>query len=233
MHLLPEGIHRPIHQLQENPIKANYAVHGEHRHTINQEKAIELIFRIFFKKLTPKSDFDFLAEIEKIDSFGKSRTFNKMYAKRLFMSIKYLTTHYKKQGIDLEPDKPLNQAGNGDSLQKIHSDYLPSLILFHDKWIILTMREVMGVLVMSKFAQQFLESAPKRDFKRLVHIISGTNFAEIPYIRSILKNEEVLEMENMPVDNDSLFNFSTHSNDSHHSPKSRFSFALSNFGSNL
>ena len=198
--------------------------------TIPYNKASEFIFRIFFKKVIPRPDLDILAEIEKIDSFEKSTIFTKMYAKRLFMTIKYLKTHYKKLGVVFEPGQPLNETENGDFEEKVHSDYLPSLILFHDKWIALTMKEVMGVLTMSKFAQQFLESAPKKDFKMLVHLLSVKTFAQIPYIRSILKNknDEVLEMENLLVNNDSLFNSSSHSGRSNHTFKSRFSFNLSN-----
>ena len=203
--------------------------------SIPRDKASELIFRIFFEKFTIRSNFDFLAEIEKIDSFGKTRIFKKMYAKRLFMSINHLKICYRRQGIDLESDQPLGGVENGDSLEKIHSDYLPTLILFHDKWIILTMGEVIGMLVMTKFAKQFLESTPKKDFKRLAHLISGRNFAEIPFIKSILKEEEVLEIDNISVNNDSLFNFSIKSGVSNTTVKSgsSFSFNFSNFNSKL
>ena len=201
--------------------------------TIHRDKAVELIFRIFFRKFTPRSDFDFLAEIEKIDSFGKTQIFKKMYAKRLFMSINHLKIRYKRLGLVLGSNQPCDAALTGESLEQIHSDYLPSLILFHDKWIILTMREVIGMLVMTQFAKEFLESAPKKDFKRLAHLISGSNFAEIPFIKSILKNDEVLEMDNISVNNDSLFNFSTKSRVSQNTVKSRFSFSFSNLSSQL
>ena len=203
--------------------------------TISHEKACELIFRIFFKRFTPRSDFDVLAEINKIDSYEKSTSFKKMYAKRLFTTVSHLKTHYQRLGFTQQFDEPLaGGADHCDCVQKIHSDYFPSLILFHDKWVILTMREVMGALVMSKFSQQFLESVPKKDFRRLAHLISGGNFAEIPFIKSILKKEEVVEMDNFSVNNDSLFNFSTTSGVSKNTGKSRsFSFNLSKLSSNL
>ena len=196
--------------------------------TINHEKASELIFRIFFEKFTPKPSLDFLAEIEKIDSFGKIHLFKKMYVKRLFTTINHLKIRCERLGVVIKPDQPLNETLSGDSLEKIHADYLPSLILFHDKWIILTMKEIIGMMAMTKCAKQFLESAPKKDFKRLAHLISGSNFAEIPFIKSILKeDDEVLEMDNLLVNNDSLFNFSAKSGVSNGTSMSRCSFTFS------
>ena len=222
----------PFTHFKKTPLK-QIMLFIENIDTIHKDKACELIFRIFFEKFTIRSDFDFLVEIEKIDSFGKAKIFKKMYVKRLFTTINHLKIRYKRLSLVLEPHQPLEETLTGDSLEKIHSDYLPSLILLHDKWIILTMGEVIGMLALTKCAKQFLESVPSKDFKRLAHLISGSNFAEIPFIKSFLKEEEILEMDNLSVNNDSLFNFSTKSGVSHDTSKSRCSFSLSNLCSNV
>ena len=71
-------------------------------------------------------------------------------------------------------------------IEQIHSDYLPNLILFHDKWLVLTMREIIGMMKMTRMVQNFLDSMPKEDAERFTELIKANNFRDIPIVKSIL-----------------------------------------------
>ena len=202
---------------------------------IDLKKANELSFRICFRNYILTPSFDFLKEIEKINSFSKTRIFKKLFLKRVFVSIRSMKSGFPRLNKAFEDVHKLQAKDNQTfSVDKIFTDYLPQLILFYDKWGALTMKEVIGVLTISKFGQKFLKSAPSDAFSQLAYLISDNNLLKTQVFKDFLgteggeQNAQIdLFDDNFSVNNESLFNFSVKSH------QSGFSFNFSNLNSKI
>ena len=190
--------------------------------SIDFKKTAELLFRVIFSKIQPTENFDILLEIEQIEDFSRTNIFKKLYAKRIFLSLKYLKAHYPKLNVDKNEIENLSEGEKETILRKIHTDYLPYLILFHDKWIFLAMDEVMGIFTMLKFTKKLLNSAPRSDFNKLAFLIS--NFEDVPILKKILGGAKG-SSQTLPGSNESLFNMSVKSDESKNSAKFSFTFS--------
>ena len=201
---------------------------------IDFKKTNELCLRICFKKCIPTPSFDMVKEIEKIDSFSRSKIFKRLFLKRVFVSIRYIKSGFPQLNKAFKNSHKLGiSRGEPLSPNKIFSEYLPQLVLFHDKWLVLTMKEVIGILTVSKFAQKFLNSAPSDAFSQLAYLISDNNLLKTQVFQGIVEtqSEKIVDMDhfddNFSVNNESLFNFSVKSS------QSGFSFNFSNLNSNI
>ena len=203
---------------------------------IDFKKFNELSLQICFKNFVPTENFDILTEIEKIESFSKSRIFKKLLLKRVLVSIWYIKSRFPRLNKAFEAVEKLQaKVQKPPSFDEIFSEYLPQLTLFQDKWVILTMKEVIGILTISKFAKHFLNSAPEQAFNRLAYLISDNNLLKTTVFKDILgtQSEKIEFMDHfddqLSVNNESLFNFSVKSSKS----QSGFSFNFSNLNSNF
>ena len=189
---------------------------------IDIEKCSEVFFRIMFHKIKPGPRLSFKDEIARIKVCSKLNSFKKMYVKRLFYSIGCIKS--QSETIQKE-EKNINviQMLQKESIEKIHSDYFPSLMLFHDKLIVLSMKEVVDMMKMVKISQRLFDSMPKEDFRKMAWLLCSNNISEIPVVKDILEMAGKFGMDArsgeggggdgvsvVGDDNSSLFNFSNH-----------------------
>ena len=154
--------------------------------TIDIEKCVEVFLRIVFRKLKPTPEFSFEKEIAKIEVCSKFNSFKKLYVKKLYYSvgcIKCQSDSIQKEQKNINVIDMLQK----ESIEKIHSEYFPYLTLFHDKLIILTMKEIVEMMKMVRVSKRFFDSLPKKDFKKITWLLCSNNIAEIPHVKEILR----------------------------------------------
>ena len=175
--------------------------------SIDLKKASELIFRVIFKNIKPRSDFNLLAAIETVTSYEKTNLYNKLYLRRVCLTVKTMKDKSSLvRRFGAEEDEEL--------VKSLHSRYLAPLILFHDRCIVLTMKEAIGIASISQFVEKMLQGAYKEDYQNLTYLLSEGSLKKIPVVKQILRETGFQDREVIVKDSDSLFNFSVNG-DSH------------------
>ena len=181
----------PFHNLKTMPLSEVVWVVENHPKLgfPKSDSIVEILLRIIFKKIVPDDTFNFKAEIAKVEGCCKLSTFKRLYVKRLFFSLRYIKCVSKKLG---DREKEQQETGKNliqtrETLAKIHSDYFHTLLLFHDKWTLLTMKEIVGMRKMASIAKNFLETMPAADFNKMAQLIVSNKFSEIPLVRTVVE----------------------------------------------
>ena len=179
-------------------------------HTIDLRKASEVLLQVIFKNIKPHSGFNLLAEIQNINSYPKTNLYNKLYLRKVCLTV---STMKDRSGLA----RGAGELEDEDLVKNLHSRYLASMILFHDRCIFLTMKEAIGMASISQFVEDLLEGAQSEDYNNLAYLMSEASLRKIPLIKQILRDSEDEDEENKINDTDSLFNFSV--DGENHSPK--------------
>ena len=160
----------PLHKLKTIPMK-QILILLDKIQSIDVQKVNEVFLRVLFDKLNPNKYFKLLEEIQKVDLTLKLEAFKKVHKRRLSDGKSYIRANSKRLKAQIRSLKDL-ETPIGLLTNKFTQNFHNSLVVLHDKWFIMTMKEIVSMTQMAKIADEFFESLPKVDFKKLACIIA-------------------------------------------------------------
>ena len=139
--------------------------------SLDIQKVNEVFLNIIFDKMTSNKKFKIIEKIKETTKLENLNAFKKIHVKRLLYAKSYVKNHSKRLKKQIKNLKGL-ETPICLLTPNFSQNYRNSELILHDKWLVLTMREIMSMSQMAKVADQFFDSLPEQDFNKLAYIIS-------------------------------------------------------------